>query len=363
MKKLISLLSALALICSLAACGASSSPSPSSAAPSAAAPSSASSDTAAVPADIKSMNIMIAHCDPEDMNDPYHHTASIFAQKLKELSGGKITATVYPNAQLGDERSVVEQVQNGSVDATVVTNAVASNFSESAMLLDLPFMFDNLEEARAVTGGEYGQQILDHFSTTGIKALAFSENGFRYILNNVNEVKSPDDLKGLKIRVMQSPVYLSFYGAVNSSAIAMAFGEVYTGLSQKVVDGFDLPMPVILSAKLYEVSKYMSDVRYTYTPLIICVNQSAWDSWNNETQKVFMDAAQAARASCFESNNKVVEDGLATIEAAGVACTAYEDVDSKAFREMSRPIWEQYAKTPETKALLDSIVKTVEGMR
>ncbi|MBP3736756.1 MAG: TRAP transporter substrate-binding protein [Lachnospiraceae bacterium] len=359
MKKVTAFVLATLMAMTLVACGSGSAAAP--AAPAAAPAASAGAEAAAD--DIMSMNIMVGHCDPEDINDPYHHTAVTFVEKLEELSGGKIKGTVYPNAQLGDERSVMEQVQNGSVDATCITGAVASNFATSLQLLDIPFIFGSLEEARAVAGSEYGQKMLDELSTVGIKGLAISENGFRYILNTKHEIKTPEDLVGLKLRVIQSPVYLEFYKAVNSSAVAMAFGEVYTAMSQGTVDGFDLPMPVILSSKLYEVSDFITDIRYTYTPILVCVNQAAWDSWNEATQKVFLEAAEAARQSTYASNDEIEKQGMTTVKEAGLTITEYDDVDVEEFRELSSKLWEQFADTDEKKEILDGINEVVGAMR
>jgi tripartite ATP-independent transporter DctP family solute receptor len=305
----------------------------------------------------KTYNLILGHCDPEDLNDPYHISSVAFAEKVKELTDGRVNITVYPNAQLGDERTVIEAVQNGSVDFSVVTNAVTSNFQPITKIMDLPFLFDSLETAREVTGSEAGQAVLDSMSEVGIKGLGFTENGFRFVLNNKTPIKAPADLAGLKLRVMQSPVYISFYDELKSSAVPLAFGEVFTAVSQGTVDGFDLPLPVVLSSKLYEVSQYMSDVRYTYTSLMIIMNEDKFNSYPEDIQQAFFEAAEYARTVCFETNDKVLADGFSVLEATDIDITYFDDIDFDGFRAASQPVWEEHTDSDRAKDILNQIVE------
>lgn len=307
--------------------------------------------------DMQTYNLILGHCDPEDLEDPYHSSSVAFAEKVKELTNGRVNITVYPNAQLGDERTVIEAVQNGSVDFTVCTNAITSNFQPITKIFDLPFLFDSLETARTVTGSEAGKAILESMSEVGIKGLGFTENGFRFIVNNKRPVKVPEDLKGLKLRVMQSPVYISFYDELNSNAVPLAFGEVFTAVSQGTVDGFDLPMPVILSSKLYEISKYMSDVRYTYTSLMIIMNDKKFNSYPEEIQQAFFEAAEYARTVNFATNDKVLAEGFSTLEATNIEITYFEDIDFTGFRKASQPVWDAHTETKEAKDILNAVLE------
>ena len=197
------------------------------------------------------LDISIGHVDAEDWDDMVNAGSYAFVAALEKITGGAITGTVFPNGQLGDERSMAEAVQNGSLDACFIADSVATNFSATAALNNLPFIYPDASAARAVTSGDIGQRILDTFSDVGIKALTYGENGFRWLLNNRNEVKTAADVKGLKLRVIQSPVYVSTYEALSASPVPMAYGEVYAALSQGVVDGFDLMSPLVVSSKFY----------------------------------------------------------------------------------------------------------------
>lgn len=343
MKKYLALLLALTMIFAFAACGEKDVNTP---------------DGQDADSVIKPVTLIMGHCDPEDEADPYHATCVAFKKHVEELSNGLVTVEIYPNAQLGDERTVIESVQNGSVDCSAVTNAVTSNFQPATKVLDFPFLFDSLEQAREVTGSEAAQKILDSMSDVGIKGLSFTENGFRFILNNKHTLTKPEDLAGLKLRVMQSPVYMSFYEKIKCSAVPLAFGEVYTAVSQKTVDGFDLPMPVILSSKLYEISDYMTDIRYTYTALMVIINQEKFDAYPAEVQRWIQQAAILARDDVFANNDSVLEKGYDLINAAGgTEITSFDDVDFAGFRAISENVWNEQADTELAKEVLAEIVE------
>lgn len=344
MKKLFALLLSVVMILSLVACGSEESKTP----------NTGTDGDSGIP----TMNLMIGHTDAEDMTDPLHVSCVVFAEKLEEYSGGKITAKVYPNAQLGDERSMAEQVQNGTIDACIITSGVASNFNELARLTDLPYLFDNLEQARAVLDSEIIDAMAAGFEPQGLKCLGYTENGFRYWLSNTSSVKIPNDLVGEKYRVIQSPVYLDFYKAINSNAIAMAYGEVYTGLSQGAIDGFDLTLPLIISSRFYEVTKYITDGRYTYTAFPVLVNLDKWNSWSPEVQDIFMKAAADARQASYENNDEVAKTGIQTLIDNGIQFTAYEEVDTEAFKSAATPTWENYTKdNAAAKEIVDRILE------
>lgn len=306
--------------------------------------------------DVDELQLIMGHCDAPDPGDPYHSSAVAFAEKARELSGGKIDITVYPNAQLGDERSVIEAVQNGSVDATACTTAVTSNFQPLTKIMDLPYLFNSLEQAREASGSEAAQKILDSMTEVGIKGLAFTENGFRFILNNKHEIKTPKDLVGLKLRVMQSPVYMSFYSELKSNSIPLAFGEVYTAVSQGTVDGFDLPMPVVLSSKLYEVTDYMSDARYTYTSIMIIMNEEKFNSYSERTQDILMEAAKYAREANFAKNDEVMASGYDILKDQ-IKITPFDQVDFEGFRSASEVVWNEHASSKEAKEILNAILE------
>lgn len=290
------------------------------------------------------MNVIITHCDAEDMNDGMHASAVRLAEALEYLSGGKVTGTVYPNAQLGDERSTVEQVQNGTIDIALCTTAVGSNFSQLCTVTDLPYLFKDSAQARKVASSEIGDKIRASFEPAGLKVINYTENGFRYFLTTKEQIAKVEDLKGLKFRCMQSNVYVGFYEGAKASAVPMAYGEVYTALSQGTIDGFDLTLPLILSGKFDEICKFITDGRYTYTNFLVNMNLNKWNSYNEDMQTLFWAASEAARLFSYETNDRVAEFGVQQLISDGVTFTEASTLDFDAFQAISTPVWDSYRK-------------------
>jgi tripartite ATP-independent transporter DctP family solute receptor len=311
-------------------------------------------------ADVPSYVIKLGHCDPEDPNDPFHATALAFKEKAEALTDGRVQIVIYPNAQLGDERSVVEQVQNGTTEMTVVTSSASSNFQPLLKLLDFPFMFDSVEEARGVTGGDIGQAFIESMPEVGIKTLGLAENGFRYILNNKHAISAPDDLKSLKLRVMQNPVFISFYEEFGASPVPLAYGELYTAVSQGTVDGFDLTLPLVISSKFYEVTKYMTDIRYTYTTIMLNFNLERFNSYPEDIQAALVEAAAYAREECFKVNDEVEKTGRAFLMEEGMEIVTYDQVAAKDFRAKSETVWNAQADSDRSKELLEKLASATE---
>ena len=311
--------------------------------------------------EVKTITLRMGHLDPEDMENPYHLTCVTFAQELEKLSNGTIKVKVYPNAQLGDDRGLTEAVQNGSVDVAAVTNAVTGNFQELTKIADLPYVFESEDQAREILSGPIGRELLDSMSEVGIKGLAFSENGMRFMLNNKRDIVTPDDLEGLKLRVMQNDLYLAFYNKTKASAVPLAFGEVYTAVTQGTIDGFDLPCPSILSYKFQEVIKHISEVRYTYTSIMTIMNQKLFDSFTAEQQGWIMDAAAAASQAAYKNNDMLLDRMFDAMNDAGVSVTRYEDMDTTAFQKIGESTWDEMITSDKGKAILNEI-KKVRGI-
>ncbi len=300
------------------------------------------------------IELTFAHIQPEDLLDPYHVAASTFKERLEKYSEGKIKVNIFPNAQLGDERVVTEGVQNGSVDCSVVTTAVTGNFQPLTRLVDLPFVFADEKNARAILSGPIGRQILDSMEEVKIKGLAFTENGMRAILNTKRQIKTPADLNGLKLRVMQNPIYIDFYSALNVNAVPLPFGEVYTAVQQGTVDGLDLAPTVIEQTKMHEVNKYLTDIKYTYTSLMIIMNNDKFKGLSPELQAAVMKASAEAAQAVFDSNDKAIPVRMASLEKL-MKVTQHDEVDIEAFRAVSEEVWTKYTQTPKAKEILAAI--------
>jgi len=246
-------------------------------------------------ASAKPVVIKFAHNGNTIPEDPQNVACTAFKNMVEERSDGAIQVNIYPAGQLGDARTIVEGVQMGSIEMGDIENGPMGRFVSEAMLWDLPFIFRDIDHAHKVLDGETGQLVQGKYLDVGIRHLAYNDGGFRYFTNNVRPIRTMDDLKGLKIRVMESKVMIDTLNAFGASAIPMAFGELYTALQQGVVDGQENPMNLIYSQRFYEVQKYLSLSGHFYYPRQYIANANWFDNLSEEHQKII---AEAAREAC-----------------------------------------------------------------
>ncbi len=219
-----------------------------------------------------------------------------FAEIVKEKTGGKINITVYPNEQLsgGNQGKGIEMLMSGAADITYHSNIIYSIMDEKFGVISLPWLIPNTETADRVLGGKGGEAINTLLEEKGIKGLGFGENGMRQLTNNKKAVTSPDDMKGLKVRIPGIKMYISLYKALGADPITMNFSEVFTALQQNTIDGQENPTDVISSSKINEVQEYMTEWNYSYDALILGMNKKLFDGFDAATQQIFVDAGKEA---------------------------------------------------------------------
>lgn len=267
----------------------------------------------------------------------------IAALKFKELveASSDYSIEIHPNAELGDERTLLEGMQFGTIDMGVITNGPVSNFSPEIAVLELPFLFKSNEEAYRVMDGPIGQELLDNLSKVGLKGLAYAERGFRNLTNSKREILSPADLKGLKIRVMENPVYIDTFKALGANAVPMAWTEALTAMQQGTIDGQENPVNVIYSFKLAETQKFMTFTRHTYAPALFIMSQNLFNSLDADTQKLFKESAQAAAEHERNWNLEKESEQLAAIKELGMQVS---EADLAPFQEAVAPVYAKYGK-------------------
>ncbi len=225
----------------------------------------------------------------------YNKAVEKFAQIVKDKTGGEVEIQLFPAAQLGSERDMVEGLQLGSLEMTLTSTGPLGNFVPQVKLFNLPFLFKDRKSCYAVLDGKTGTDIANLFQKVGIRSLGWFENGFRNITNSKRPIEKPADLKGLKIRVMEDDVFILTMKALGASPLPMAFGELYTALEQKTVDAQENPLAVIYSSRFFEVQKYLAMTGHFYSPAMLLVSEQAWKKLTPEQQKIFSEAAATAR--------------------------------------------------------------------
>ena len=250
---------------------------------------------ASVPADAAGpIVIKFAHNGNTIPEDPQNIACTKFKEMVEKKSNGALKVQIYPAAQLGDARTIVEGVQMGTIEMADIENGPMGRFVPEAMLWDLPFIFRDISHAHKVLDGDVGQAIQKKYEKVSIKHLAYNDGGMRYFTNKVRPIKSMADMKGLKIRVMESKVMIDTINAFGSSAVPMAFGELYTALQQGVVDGQENPLNLIFSQRFYEVQKFLSLSGHFYYPRQYIVSLNWWKGLSPEHQKILAESAKVA---------------------------------------------------------------------
>ena len=233
------------------------------------------------------------HANPS--THPYHLGLVRFAELLSEKSDGQIVLDAFHSSQLGNERDLVEGLQLNTVQAAVITSAPLSGFTDDYLVFDLPFIFENVEEARAVCDSEIGQKMLTSLENDGVIGLAFFENGMRNITNSKRPIQVPADLKGIKIRTMENPMHMEAFKAMGADPTPMAFGELFTALQQKAIDSQENPYVVIHANKFFEVQDYLSITEHLYSPAPLLISKDFYDGLPSDLQAVVWEAAKEAK--------------------------------------------------------------------
>lgn len=293
-------------------------------------------------------------------DDPYYITAKKFTELVETSTKGKFKINLFASGQLGNENEMIKNLTMGTMDLGIITNAPTGAFIKPFMALDLPFIFPNEKVAHAVLDGKPGDMLLGDLKKLSIVGLGFSEGGFRHMINNVRPIKVPEDTKGIKFRVMTTPIYIGLFQSLGSNAVPMPWGEVFTAVQQKVIDGLEIPLPVIYSAKYYEVTKYLSLTGHTYSPLIIMCSEQRWKKLSGEEKDLFKKAAREAAA--FERNKMkdIIADILVKTKATGMAVN--EIPDKKPFQAAVKPLYTKFE--PEIgKNVLDAILTARDAVK
>lgn len=270
--------------------------------------------------------------------------AKKFAEIVKEKSDGKYNITVYPNEQLGggNQGKGVEMLMSGSADFTYHSNIIYSIMDERFGVISLPWLIPDTETADNALSGAGGDAINALLEEKGIKGLGFGENGFRQITNSKTEITSPEDLKGLKIRIPGIKMYVSLYKALGADPITMNFGEVFTALQQNTIDGQENPTDVIASSKLNEVQDYMTEWNYSYDAIILGMNKKLFDGMDAETQQMFIDAGKEANEYQRELNRETSKSQTQEFIDGGMKVSTLTAEQIEAFRAAVEPVYTEY---------------------
>jgi tripartite ATP-independent transporter DctP family solute receptor len=290
------------------------------------------------------------------------HTSSLIYQHhigllkmndiIKSRTNGQIEIQVFPMSQLGNERDLVEGVQLGTIDMTVVSNAMVSNFVPEAIVFDLPYLFKDQDHALRALLSPPGQSVMQKVEQKVGKLLTYYATGVRSVFNRVRPVRTPDDMRGLKIRVIQNKIYMSTINAMGGIATPLPFSEVYGALQQGVIDGAENSPVSLLGMKHYEHAKYYTLTNHFVLSGQVFVSWNRWKSFTPEQQKIIMEAAQASQKIEYDYEKEKDIESMAKLREAGVQII--EDVNRTPFEERAKAVWKE---VPEHASLIEEISK------
>ncbi|MEW6265738.1 MAG: TRAP transporter substrate-binding protein [Thermodesulfobacteriota bacterium] len=285
-------------------------------------------------------NYKLGHVAPP--SHPYHLGALKFAELVKERTGGQIAIDVFPSSQIGNERDLVEGLQLGTVDFVVTSTGPMSSFEPKFGAPDLPFIFRDLPHAYKVLDGEVGRELYASLEKKGITGLSWFENGFRQVTNSKRPIEKAEDFKGLKLRTMENPIHVAFFRELGADPTPMAFGEVFSALEQKVVDGQENPVAAVLTTKFYEVQKYLAMTGHVYTAVPLLVRSNLLNSFKPEQRKIVLDAAKEAGVYQRQLLADQEKKGLDELKAKGMQITY---PDRSKLREATTPVYKKFEAT------------------
>jgi TRAP-type transport system periplasmic protein len=285
-----------------------------------------------------------------------------FAEIVKEKSGGKIKVQLFPAGILGGDVQMISALQGGIVEMTVLNAGLLSGLDDNFVLVDLPFLFGTPQEADAVMDGPAGKALLDRLSSKGLVGLGYWELGFRQLTNSRHPVASVEDIAGLKIRVVQSPIYIDLFNALGANPVPLPFPEVYTALETRTVDGQENPAPSILTAKLNEVQKHLTLSNHMYNPQAVLVGAKFWARLNEEERKLIQDATLEARDYERKVSREQAGKAVEELKAQGMTVSELAPAEVEKFREKVKPVIEKHAQKVDP-ALMEQVKADIAKVR
>ncbi|MES0827120.1 TRAP transporter substrate-binding protein [Ruegeria sp. SCP11] len=310
----------------------------------------------AVAQDYPEMTLKFGH--PYNEAHPLALGAQKFADTVNERSGGNITIQLFPNGTIGSSRDLVEQMRIKVVDIALVPTTNVASFYPKLDIFYLPFIFRDREHAYAVSDGEVGQGLFEDMrGQIGIRTLGMYESGFRTITTRDKKIETPDDMKGVKFRVVNNPLNVATFAALGANPTPMALSEVFTGLQQGTVDGQDNPVGNVKAFGFDKVQNNITLSNHQWAGIMFLVNDKKFSDFPPEVQELLVTVAKETQDWEREEINRVEAQYLTEMEADGMTVTRLSPEQAKAFQDKMATVWEEYSDKlgPD---LIEAVVNT-----
>ena len=261
---------------------------------------------------------------------------------MKEKAAGKLAVNILGRAVMGGDREMIEGCRLGTLDSAVVSGSVLANLMPQFFLIPLPYLFNNHDEANKFLDGPMGEKLFKLLEAKGIVGLGWATWSFRGIWNNVRPINGPDDLKGLKIRTVETPLDMSTMNSMGGVATPMAWQECLLGLRQGTVDGISTTYGLGYPLKLYEIAKYATRTKHYYETAPLIMSKKFFDQFTPEEQKLIKETAAEAMRWARLQQEELDEQSKGLLEAKGVKVNSLPKESFEKFRELTRPVHDQF---------------------
>lgn len=296
----------------------------------------------ATAADITARQLKLGHLSPDDA--PLGQGALKFAELVGKKSDNKIQIKVYPSGQLGSEAQQIGATQGRTQDFILLSTTPLSSVVKELQIMDFPGIVSTPAEADALLDGPAGKKMLGRFEGRNLVGLAFFENGFRHLTNNKKRVVKLEDMRGLKVRVQQSPSSIDVFQRLGTNPVPMSWNQLYTALETRTVDAQENPIATIHAGKLYEVQKYMTLTAHAYGANVLVGSKKLWESLSADERKIITEAAVEARNFQRKLSREKEQALMAEMIASGLSVDRFAPEEFDKLRAAVQPVLEKYSK-------------------
>jgi len=267
-----------------------------------------------------------------------------WAELVAQRSGGKIRMRVYGSGQLGSEVQQMGALQGGSQDFTLISSSPLMSAVRDLQILDFPGLLQSPEVADKLLDGPIGREMLEKFKDKNLVGLGFFENGFRQFTNSKRRIRKVEDFAGLKVRVIQNPIYIDMFKSLKTNPVPMSFTQLYTALETRTVDAQDNAMSTNYMAKFDEVQKYLTLTRHIYNPMVLVGSKKTWDALSEDEKKILTEAFAEAREFQRKLNREKERDYIEDARKNGMTVDEFPPAEVAKMRELMMPVVAKYTK-------------------
>ncbi|MEW6622322.1 MAG: TRAP transporter substrate-binding protein [Bacillota bacterium] len=287
---------------------------------------------------------------------PYHIAALAFKEKVESATDGRISIEIYPARQLGGDRDMLEQIQNGSLDMGLISSAIFSGFTPLLDGLQLPFLMENYDVLHKAVKTDEAKALLAGLEEINVKGLAFYDAGFRHFVTVNKPINEPSDLRGVKLRVVESPLMLDIFNTLGASPTPMPYGEIYSALQTGVIDGLEMDLSAIWAEKHFEVANYVALSSHFSFPTVNIMHLHKWNSLSDEDKQIIAEAAWEAIDENMGLLRDIDEKMLNNIKGEGVDVRVIEDLGP--FIEETKSVYEKYtSRDPRVERFVNKVLE------